>query len=116
MELSSFLEAVDTNLIERVSLQSDGKALLAIDKDGNRRSVRILPGESTKIIEKLRTKNVIFAVQRTEKKDNTIGDVAGLLLNLAFPLLALAALFNMSRGQGGGGAPGGGMGGPGGVG
>merc|ERR1719478_381409 len=114
MELSSFLEAVDTNLIERVSLQSDGKALLAIDKDGNRRSVRILPGESTKIIEKLRTKNVIFAVQRTEKKDNTIGDVAGLLLNLAFPLLALTALFNISRGGGQGGPPG--MGGPGGVG
>merc|ERR1719478_1574998 len=114
MELSSFLEAVDTNLIERVSLQSDGKALLAIDKDGNRRSVRILPGESTKIIEKLRTKNVIFAVQRTEKKDNTIGDVAGLLLNLAFPLLALTALFNISRGGGQGGPPG--MGGPGCVG
>merc|ERR1719261_1631580 len=68
MELSSFLEAVDTNLIERVSLQSDGKALLAIDKDGNRRSVRILPGESTKIIEKLRGKNVIFAVQRPQPK------------------------------------------------
>merc|ERR1719487_2913336 len=105
MELSTFLEAVDTALIERVSIQSDGKALVAIDKDGNRRSVRIIPGESTKIIEKLRGKNVIFAVQRAPPKENNIGDIAGLLLNLAFPLLALSALFNMSRNSGG--APGG---------
>jgi hypothetical protein len=119
MELSSFLEAVDSDLIERVSIQQDSKALTAIDKDGNRRAVRILPGESTRIIEKLRTKNVIFAIQKGPEKQQSIGDIAGLLLNLAFPLLALGALFSMSRGggQGGpGGAPGGGMGGPGGVG
>merc|ERR1719487_2715484 len=120
MELSSFLEAVDTDLIEQVSIQQDGRALVAIDKDGNRRSVQILPGESTRIIEKLRSKNVIFAIQRKEKTQNqNIGNVGGLLLNLAFPLLALAALFNLSRGGQQGGRPGGGgggMGGPGGVG
>merc|ERR1719487_55416 len=107
MELSSFLEAVDTDLIERVSIQQDGRALVAIDKDGNRRSVQILPGDSTRIIEKLRSKNVIFAIQRAEPKGQSIGDVAGLLLNLAFPILALGALLNLSRG-GQGGAPGGG--------
>ena len=118
MELSTFLNAVDSDLIERVSVQQDGKALVAIDKDGNRRSVRILPKESTMIIEKLRTKNVIFAVQRAEQKPASNLNLIGSILNLAFPLLALAALFNMSRGAGGQGGPGGmgGMGGPGGVG
>jgi len=76
MELSTFLNAVDSDLIERVSVQQDGKALVAIDKDGNRRSVRILPKESTMIIEKLRTKNVIFAVQRAEQKNGRM-DRAG---------------------------------------
>merc|ERR1719298_224740 len=73
MELSTFLNAVDSDLIERVSVQQDGKALVAIDKDGNRRSVRLLPKESTMIIEKLRSKNVIFAVQRAEQKNGPSG-------------------------------------------
>ena len=62
-------------------------SVFAIDKDGNRRSVRILPKESTMIIEKLRTKNVIFAVQRAEQKNGPsgIGKIGGLILNLAFP-------------------------------
>ena len=60
---STFLDAVEAGQIEKVSLASDGKQVLSIDKDGNRHESLLLPGESANLIKLLTSKNVVFAVQ-----------------------------------------------------
>merc|ERR1719324_2291546 len=60
---STFLDAIDQGLVEKVSFAPDGKQVLIIDRDGNRHEALILPGESTELIKVLTKKGVTFAVQ-----------------------------------------------------
>merc|ERR1719440_2141178 len=110
--MSTFLDAIDSDLIEKVSFSADGKQALAIDKDGNRHEALILPGESAELIKQLTKKNVVFAVQPPQERGAAAG-LLGVLPALAFPLLIIGGLFFLQQRNGGGGMPGG-MGGPGG--
>jgi len=111
--MSTFLDAIDSDLIEKVSFSADGKQALAIDKDGNRHEALILPGESAELIKQLTKKNVVFAVQPPQERGAAAG-LLGVLPALAFPLLIIGGLFFLQQRNGGGGGPMGGMGGPGG--
>jgi len=102
---STFLEEVETNQIEKVSFSADGKQCLSIDKDGNRHETLVLPEQSAELIKLLVSKGVVFAVQ-PPSQPSTFGAIAGVLGNLAFPLLiigGLAFLQRRSGGMGGGG-------------
>jgi len=110
--MSTFLDAIDSDLIEKVSFSADGKQALAIDKDGNRHEALILPGESAELIKQLTKKNVVFAVQPPQERGAAAG-LLGVLPALAFPLLIIGGLFFLQQRNGGGGMPGG-MGGGGG--
>jgi len=106
---STFLDAVEAGQIEKVSLAADGKQVLSIDKDGTRHETLLLAGESANLIKLLTKKNVVFAVQ-PPPQPSAGGAIAGVLANLAFPLLIIGGLLFLQRRQGGGG-----MGGPGGM-
>ena len=113
---STFLEAVESNQVEKVSFAADGKQVLSIDRDGNRHETLVLPEQSADLVKKLVKKNVIFAVQAPEQP-SSVGALAGVLANLAFPLLIIGGLiFLQRRSQGGGDGGGGGGGGVGGDG
>merc|ERR1719313_2413388 len=103
-----FLQAVNTDQVEKVSFSADGKQVLSIDKDGNRHETLILPEQSADLIKALTTHNVVFAVQPPEQP-SAGGAVAGVLANLAFPLLIIGGLAFLQR-RNGGGMPGGGGG------
>merc|ERR1719377_143628 len=103
---STFLEAVETDQIEKVSFSADGKQVLSIDKDGNRHESLILPEQSQDLIKALVKHNVVFAVQ-PPPQPSTIGAVGGVLANLAFPLLIIGGLALLQRRGGGMGGPGG---------
>jgi len=108
---STFLEAVQTDQVEKVSFSADGRQVLCIDKDGNRHEALILPEQSADIIKELTKHNVLFAVQPPQQA-NAGNAVLGVLGNLAVPVAILAGLsFLSSRNSGGGGMPGGGPGG-----
>ena len=112
---STFLEAVESNQVEKVSFAADGKQVLSIDRDGNRHETLVLPEQSADLVKKLVKKNVIFAVQAPEQP-SSVGALAGVLANLAFPLLIIGGLiFLQRRSQGGGDGGGGGGGGGGGM-
>ena len=106
---STFLDAVEAGQIEKVSLASDGKQVLSIDKDGNRHETLLLPGESANLIKLLTSKNVVFAVQ-APPEPSAGGAIAGVLANLAFPIVIIGGLLFLQRRNGGGGMPGGGGG------
>ena len=106
---STFLDAVEAGQIEKVSLASDGKQVLSIDKDGNRHESLLLPGESANLIKLLTSKNVVFAVQ-APPEPSAGGAIAGVLANLAFPIVIIGGLLFLQRRNGGGGMPGGGGG------
>merc|ERR1719390_212571 len=108
--LSEFLDAVEKDSVERVTFDDAGKALVAVDADGGRHRVEILPSEGPEILAALRKHSVQFAVQPpTQDPLQGVGSVVG---NLLFPLLFLGGLFLLNR-RGGMGGPRG-MGGPGG--
>merc|ERR1719247_1483290 len=108
--LSEFLDAVEKDSVERVTFDDAGKALVAVDADGGRHRVEILPSEGPEILAALRKHSVQFAVQPpTQDPLQGVGSVVG---NLLFPLLFLGGLFLLNRRGGGMG----GMGGPGGPG
>merc|ERR1719407_254181 len=107
--LSEFFDAIEKDSVERVTFDDAGKALVAVDSDGGRHRVEILPSEGPEILAALRKKNVPFAVQ--PPAEDPLGGVGAVLGNLAFPLILLGGLFLLNRNQGMGG---GGMGGPGG--
>merc|ERR1719484_376623 len=116
---STFLDAVESDLIEKVSFSADGKQILCIDKDGNRHEALILPGQSAELIKLLSKKDIVFNVQ--EKAQGGGNDLLRVLPTLAFPLLIIGGLYflqqrNQNGGGGGGGGPMGGMGGPMGIG
>merc|ERR1719407_18415 len=107
--LSEFFDAIEKDSVERVTFDDAGKALVAVDSDGGRHRVEILPSEGPEILAALRKKNVPFAVQ--PPAEDPLGGVGAVLGNLAFPLILLGGLFLLNRNNGMGG---GGMGGPGG--
>merc|ERR1719506_3701087 len=108
--MSNFLDAIENDLVEKVSFAADGKQALIIDKDGNRHEALILPGESAELIKLLTKKNVVFAVQ-PPTSPSAGGAVLGVLANLAFPLLIIGGLiFLQQRNQNGGGGGGGPLG------
>merc|ERR1719484_524655 len=116
---STFLDAVESDLIEKVSFSADGKQILCIDKDGNRHEALILPGQSAELIKLLSKKHIVFNVQ--EKAAQGGNDLLRVLPTLAFPLLIIGGLYflqqrNQNGGGGGGGGGMGGMGGPMGIG
>merc|ERR1719460_400153 len=117
---STFLDAVESDLIEKVSFSADGKQILCIDKDGNRHEALILPGQSAELIKLLSKKDIVFNVQ--EKAAQGGNDLLRVLPTLAFPLLIIGGLYflqqrnNGANGGGGGGGGMGGMGGPMGIG
>jgi len=115
---STFLDAIEGDLIEKVSFSADGKQILCIDKDGNRHEALILPGQSAELIKLLSKKDIVFNVQ--EKASQGGNELLRVLPTLAFPLLIIGGLFFLQQrnqqGGGGGGGPMGGMGGPMGIG
>merc|ERR1719482_67337 len=58
--LSTFLDAIDQDLVEKVSFAADGKQVLCIDKDGNRHEALLLPRETADLIKKLSAKGITF--------------------------------------------------------
>merc|ERR1719182_910038 len=101
--LSEFLDAVEKDSVERVTFDEAGKALVAVDADGGRHRVEILPSEGPEILAALRKHSVQFAVQPpTQDPLQGVGSVVG---NLLFPLLFLGGLFLLNR-RGGMGGPG----------
>ena len=109
--VSEFLDVVGKDGVERVVFSADSKTSRALDADGARHSVEILPTEVPELVTQLRAKSVPFAVQAAPTGD---GDaLAGLAANLLFPLVLLGGLFFLGR-RGGGMGGMGGMGGPGG--
>merc|ERR1719201_577785 len=114
---STFLDAIESDLVEKVSFSADGKQILCIDKDGNRHEALILPGQSAELIKLLSKKDIVFNVQ--EKAQGGGNDLLRVLPTLAFPLLIIGGLFFLqqrNQQNGGGGMGGGGMGGPMGIG
>lgn len=109
--LSEFLDAVEKDQVERVTFDDAGRALVAVDSDGGRHRVEILPSEGPEILASLRAHNVQYAVQPPQQDPlQGVGSVVG---NLLFPLLFLGGLFLLNRRGGGMGGMGGGpMGGP----
>ena len=105
---STFLEAVENDQVEKVSFAADGKQVLSIDRDGKRHETLVLPEQSADLVKLLVKKNVTFAVQAPEQP-SSVGAIAGVLANLAFPLLIIGGLiFLQRRAQGGQGGDGGG--------
>merc|ERR1719163_1259044 len=107
--LSTFLDAVDADQVEKVSFAADGKQVVSIDKDGNRHESLLLPGESADLINTLTKKNVVFAVQAAAEP-SAGGAILGVVSSLAFPLLIIGGLIFLQRRQGGPGGMGGGGG------
>merc|ERR1719199_1745248 len=105
--LSTFLDAVDADQVEKVSFAADGKQVISIDKDGNRHESLLLPGESAELVKALTKKNVVFAVQ-APAEPSAGGAVLGVLSSLAFPLLIIGGLIFLQRRNSGGGGGGGG--------
>jgi len=103
--LSTFLDAVDADQVEKVSFAADGKQVVSIDKDGNRHESLLLPGESADLINTLTKKNVVFAVQ-APPEPSAGGAILGVLSSLAFPLLIIGGLIFLQRRQSGGGGGG----------
>merc|ERR1719451_21065 len=106
--VSEFLDVVSKDGIERVVFSADSKELLALDSDGARHKVEILPTEVPELVKQLRTKSVPFAVQAAPTNDG--GGLAAIAGNLLFPLVLLGGLFFLNRNKGGMGGPGGPMG------
>eukprot|EP00632_Arachnochrysis_sp_CCMP2950_P011499 CAMPEP_0185689874 /NCGR_PEP_ID=MMETSP1164-20130828/744_1 /TAXON_ID=1104430 /ORGANISM="Chrysoreinhardia sp, Strain CCMP2950" /LENGTH=682 /DNA_ID=CAMNT_0028356401 /DNA_START=59 /DNA_END=2107 /DNA_ORIENTATION=+ len=108
--VSEFLDNLSSDSVERVVFSADSKELLALDADGARHAVEILPSEVPDLVKSLRAKDVPFAVQAAPSEDSNA--LANLAVNLLFPLALLSGLFFLGRRGGGpmgGGPPGGPM-------
>ena len=116
MSYSRFLEYLDLGRVQKVDLYENGTIAIveaASPELGNRvQRVRVqLPGTSQELLSKFRAKGVDFAAHSQAEDGGAV--VAGLLGNLAFPLLLVGGLFLLSRRGGGpGGIGGGGPGNP----
>jgi cell division protease FtsH len=107
---SEFIKAVMGGKVERVRFSKDGSALQLTAVDGRRATV-ILPNDP-ELVDILAKNGVDISVSEGEQQ----GNVASLIGNLLFPLVAFGGLFFLFRraqgGEGGMGGMGGGMGGP----
>ena len=116
MSYSRFLEYLDLGRVQKVDLYENGTIAIveaASPELGHRvQRVRVqLPGTSQELLAKFRAKGVDFAAHSQAEDGGAV--VAGLLGNLAFPLLLVGGLFLLSRRGGGpGGIGGGGPGNP----
>mmetsp|Transcript_24694 Transcript_24694/g.28137 ORF Transcript_24694/g.28137 Transcript_24694/m.28137 type:complete len:712 (+) Transcript_24694:156-2291(+) len=114
---SDFLKMVDGDRMEKVTFSADGKQLLAVDVDGDRLKIDVLPNDPD-LVNQLTKHKVDVSVLPEQKKDD--GSLGSLAQSLIFPAILFGGLFFLSRrggGEGGGmGGPGGGMGGMGGMG
>ena len=106
---SEFIKAVMGGKVERVRFSKDGSALQLTAVDGRRATV-ILPNDP-ELVDILAKNGVDISVSEGEQQ----GNVASLIGNLLFPLVAFGGLFFLFRraqgGDGGMGGMGGGMGG-----
>mmetsp|Transcript_2625 Transcript_2625/g.8785 ORF Transcript_2625/g.8785 Transcript_2625/m.8785 type:complete len:674 (-) Transcript_2625:76-2097(-) len=108
--VSEFLDTLQNDGVERVVFSADSKELLALDNDGGRHSVEILPSQISELVKSLRKKDVPFAVQAAPAENENA--LANLAVNLLFPIVLLGGLFFLGRRGGGMGGGGGPMGGP----
>jgi len=108
---STFLDAIDSDSVEKVSFSEDGKTATVINTDGDLREVQLVPGSQAELIQELRKRGVQFAVappQNPNAAQSALGVFGALLFNLAPVLLLVGLSFLSSRGGGPGGAGGGG--------
>ena len=61
---------MDKDGVERVTFDDAGKALVAVDSDGGRHRVEVLPSEGPEILKTLRKKDIQFAVQPLNDFEN----------------------------------------------
>jgi cell division protease FtsH len=92
-----FLDAVEANKVEKVSISSDGKQVLVIDSDGDRHEAIILPEQTSALIKSLQQKDIPFTVAEVAKATGGGFNPLGLLVNF-LPFLIL--FFISSRGGG----------------
>jgi cell division protease FtsH len=110
MSYSRFLEYLDMDRVKKVDLYENGTIAIveAVSPElGNRvQRVRVqLPGTSSELLSKFRSKNVDFAAHNAQEDSGSV--IANLIGNLAFPLLLVGGLFFLSRRSQGGMGPGG---------
>jgi hypothetical protein len=106
---SEFLDEVNKDKVDIVTFSAEGNTLLAIDTEGNRQEVAVLPGQTMDLIELLRKHNVRFSVLSPTQPNALLSIVSSLIV----PVLLFGGLTLLTRrGMGGGG----GAGGPGGGG
>ena len=103
---STLLEAISSNIVEKVVISSDGTRVMALDVDGNQHETGGL--DSTSLIDAMRKARVSFDIEPEN------ADVAGSLVEAAIgllpPLVLLGGLLYFAQNQMGGGM--GGSGGP----
>ena len=109
---STFLEAIESGEVEKVSFSADGKQALSIDRDGNRHESLILKEQTAELVKLLTKKGVVFAVQSPAEAGGGSGALGGVLANLAFPLLIIGGLIFLQRRSNGDGDSSGGGSGP----
>ena len=105
---SAFLDAIESDSVEKVSFSADGKQVLSIDRKGNRHETNILAEQSGAVVKLLTSNGVAFAIQ-PPPQPSAVGAVGSVLSSLAFPLLLIGGLiFLQQRNDGGLGGDGGG--------
>lgn len=105
---SQFINAVETDKVEKVTFSADGQRLLAVDTDGNRFKLDALPQDPDLL--KTLTDHKVDVTVLPSQPETGAGDF---IRSLIFPAVLFGGLFFLSRRAGGGmGGPMGGMGGP----
>ncbi|KAJ1620038.1 hypothetical protein T492DRAFT_848109 [Pavlovales sp. CCMP2436] len=103
---SEFLDEVNKDKVDIVTFSAEGNTLLAIDTEGNRQEVAVLPGQTMDLIDLLRKHNVRFSVLSPTQPNALLSIVSSLIV----PILLFGGLTFLTRrgmGGGGGGGPGG---------
>eukprot|EP00188_Purpureofilum_apyrenoidigerum_P004627 Plantae.Rhodophyta-Purpureofilum_apyrenoidigerum.ctg5358.p1 GENE.Plantae.Rhodophyta-Purpureofilum_apyrenoidigerum.ctg5358~~Plantae.Rhodophyta-Purpureofilum_apyrenoidigerum.ctg5358.p1 ORF type:complete len:781 (+),score=159.67 Plantae.Rhodophyta-Purpureofilum_apyrenoidigerum.ctg5358:32-2374(+) len=105
---SKFIDAVESDQVEKVTFSADGERVLAVDVDGNRYRLDALPNDPNLL--KTLTDHKVDVTVLPQQEEN---GAAGFLQSLIFPAILFGGIYLLSRNSGGG--IGGGMGGPGGM-
>ena len=92
---SEFFDEVRNGAVDRVTFAAEGGALVAVDADGGRHDVSILPSQVSEAVQALRAKRVPFAVQAAQQQD---GGLLGVVANLIVPVALLGGLLFLLRG------------------
>lgn len=104
---SEFINAVESDQVEKVTFSADGQRLLAVDTDGNRYKLDALPNDPD-LLQTLTAHKVDVTVLPSQPETGA-GDF---IRSLIFPAILFGGLFLLSRRAGGGGGGFGGIGGP----